>query len=106
MPMTPADAKRIETKLDQLLADVGRMLLIEERQKQDWRRMKAIEERLEKVEAKAAKTAQDLEQWINRGVGAWALAATVFAGLKYWPATQPPEAPRLPVPAISAPSTH
>lgn len=103
--MSPSDAKRIEEKVDALIEDVRSILVIEERQKQDWRRMEAIERRLEAVEGLAKATDKNLERWINRGVGAWALAATIAAGLKYWPvsATLPPEAPRIYAPAIAAP---
>lgn len=76
---------RLENKVDGLIAAVQKLVLIEERQKQDLRRFEAFDDRLRKQEEKLAKVDATLQQWINRGIGAWALAATIAAGLKYLP---------------------
>lgn len=83
--MTPEAAERIERKVDGLVEAVKALVLIEERQKQDWRRMDAFDKRLADLKAQADATDQLLQKWINRGIGAWALAATVAAAFKYLP---------------------
>jgi hypothetical protein len=93
--MTPDQAQRIENGLAGLTEAIYKLretvVLVQDRQRHDLRRFEVLElhfkdgGRVSKVEEKAADTDRKLDQWINRGIGAWALAATILAVLKYLP---------------------
>ena len=83
--LTPDAADRIEKQLAGLTEAVNKLVLIEERQKNDKRRMDAFAERLEAVADKSDATARKLEKWIDRGIGAWFLAAAILSAFKYLP---------------------
>jgi hypothetical protein len=93
--VTHDQAERIERGIAGLTEAIYKLresvVLVQDRQRQDLRRFEAIDAhfkeggRVTKVEEKAAATDKKLEQWINRGIGAWALAASILAALKYLP---------------------
>ena len=72
----------IERRLDRLADAVEKLVLIEERQSAQGVRIGAVEERVITVEAAQRATDKKVDMWINRGIGAWAIAATLFAALK------------------------
>jgi hypothetical protein len=80
--MTADDARRIETKVDGLIEAVGKLVLVEERQQVQSARMDKFDGRMDKLQANHETVDRKLERWINRGVGVWALAAALVAGLK------------------------
>ena len=82
--MTPdtADLLRIERKVDRLSDAVEKLVLIEERQTTQGGRIGLVEQRLAALEASLQATDRKVDMWINRGIGVWALAATLFAILK------------------------
>jgi len=92
--VTPEQAERIERGLSGLTEAIYRLretvVLVQDRQRQDLRRFESLESqfkeggRVTKVEERAAATDKLLQQWINRGVGAWALAATAIAAIRYF----------------------
>lgn len=77
-----ADLLRIESKVDRLSVAVEKLVLIEERQTTQGGRIGAIEQRVAACEASQQATDRKVDMWINRGIGVWALAATLFALLK------------------------
>lgn len=92
-PRNYSSQNRLEEKVDALVAAVNRLVLFEERQavqalaiventKISERiviRMTDVESRLlHRIEAGEVK----LAMWINRGIGVWALAATLFTVYK------------------------
>lgn len=82
--MTDSDFERLETKLDRLADAVSRLVVIEERQSSQGQRTGAIEQRLSTVEEHVRNVDKKLDQWINRGVGMWAivcLAATAVVAI-------------------------
>lgn len=96
----PDDFSRVEKKVDKCLEAIERLVLIDERQVVQGQRMGQIEQRqaametamlaqaeklweaIKAAQAQAAKdnaeTARKLDKWINMGIGAWALASTLF----------------------------
>ena len=77
-----ADLLRIERKVDRLSDAVEKLVLIEERQTTQGGRIGLVEQRLAALEASLQATDRKVDMWINRGIGVWALAATLFAILK------------------------
>lgn len=73
---------RIERKVDRLADAVEKLVLIEERQTTQGGRLSAIEQRVDALAERLGLTDRKVDMWINRGVGAWAIAATLFALLK------------------------
>lgn len=72
----------IERRLDRLADAVEKLVLIEERQSAQGARIDTVEVRISAVEKSVQDTDKKVDKWINRGIGAWALAATVFGLLK------------------------
>lgn len=77
-----ADLLRIERKVDRLSDAVEKLVLIEERQTTQGGRIGLVEQRTAALEASLRATDRKVDMWINRGIGVWALAATLFAVLK------------------------
>lgn len=72
----------IERRLDRLTDAVEKLVLIEERQTAQAARIGQLEARVSECESSQRVTDAKVDMWINRGIGAWALAATVFSVLK------------------------
>lgn len=72
----------IERRLDRLADAVEKLVLIEERQSAQGARISLVEKRISTLETAQRSTEAKVDMWVNRGIGAWALAATVFAALK------------------------
>lgn len=70
----PAALNRLEKKIDELSDAVLKLILLEERQITQAARLTAIEKYVNDVEKTALATEKKLDQWINRGVGIWAVA--------------------------------
>lgn len=77
--MTDEDFRRLEGKVDKLADAVMKLVLVEERQVNQGERIGKVEQRIAAAEVVAAKTDKVVHQWVNRGVGAWAIAAVIFA---------------------------
>ena len=77
--MTDDDFKRLESKVDKLSDAIQRLILIEERQSSQGERIGKVEQRVANVEGQHNKLDTKVERWINRGIGAWAVAAVIFA---------------------------
>ena len=74
---------RLERKVDRLTDAVMRLVLIEERQSTQGERIGALEQRAAMIETSAQKTDRKVDQWINRGIGVWALAMVLFAIVQF-----------------------
>jgi hypothetical protein len=77
--MTPDDTRLIHEKLDKLTEAVSRLVLIEDRQAAQNERMAALDRRLEVAEVEITKVDRKVDRWVQRGIGAYSLAATAFA---------------------------
>jgi hypothetical protein len=80
---TDPDYQRLESKIDKLTDAVMRLVLIEERQSIQGERIDACETRLVELTKLATTTDRKLERWINRGIGAWAVACSLFALVQF-----------------------
>jgi hypothetical protein len=65
------DLSRLEVKVDILTVAINKLVLVEERQSVQALSITSLTARITILE-------QKLDMWINRGVGVWALAATLF----------------------------
>lgn len=81
--MTDDDFKRLESKVDKLSDAIQRLILIEERQSSQGERIGKVEQRVASVEVQHNKLDTKVERWINRGIGVWGLAVTLFALLQF-----------------------
>lgn len=73
--MNEPNLSRLETKVDDLSKAIGALILFEERQAVQAVALAALSMRVTAHEKK-------LDMWINRGVGVWALALTLFTIFK------------------------
>lgn len=85
MELTPihTDFRRLEEKVDKLTDAVMRLVLLEERQSNMSERIGVAEQRITTAEISIAKVDTKVERWINRGIGAWAVAAVIFALVQF-----------------------
>jgi len=77
------DFNRLENKVDKLTDAVLRLVLLEERQSAQGERIGAAEQRIAVNEASLSRVDSKVERWINRGIGAWAIAVVLFAIIQF-----------------------
>jgi hypothetical protein len=77
------DFRRLEDKVDKLTDAVMRLVLVEERQSNMTERISVAEQKISTNEASITKVDTKVERWINRGIGAWAVAAVLFALVQF-----------------------
>jgi uncharacterized coiled-coil protein SlyX len=73
-----SDFRRLESKVDKLTDAVMRLVLIEERQTTQGERIGACEAKLASTETTVQRVDKKVDQWINRGIGVWAVAVVLF----------------------------
>lgn len=78
-----SDFSRLEEKVDKLTDAVMRLVLLEERQTNQGARIGAVEQRVMAAETGLTRVDSKVERWINRGIGAWAVAAALFALIQF-----------------------
>lgn len=81
--MTDDDFKRLESKVDKLTEAVTRLVLVEERLSNQGERIGRVEQRMAVAETAHSKLDRKVEMWVNRGIGVWGLAVTLFALVQY-----------------------
>jgi hypothetical protein len=81
--MTDDDFHRLETKVDKLGEAIQKLILVEERQATQGARIGVVEQRMSSLETAHNKLDRKVEMWINRGIGVWGLAVTLFALLEF-----------------------
>jgi len=74
---------RLEAKVDKLTDAVMRLVVIEERQTAQAERMTAVETKVTNNDAAIIKVDRKVDQWVNRGIGVWLAAVSVFALVKF-----------------------
>lgn len=80
---TPEDFHRLEGKVDKLADAVMKLVLVEERLANQGERIGRVEQRVVAVETAVSKTDKTLQMWVNRGIGVWSLAVTLFALIQF-----------------------
>lgn len=80
---TPEDFHRLESKVDKLADAVMKLVLVEERLANQAERIGRVEQRVVAVETSVGKTDKTLQMWVNRGIGVWSLAITLFALMQF-----------------------
>jgi hypothetical protein len=81
--MTDDDFKRLEAKVDKLGEAIQKLILVEERQANQGQRIGIVEQRMAGIEMSHAKLDRKVEMWVNRGIGVWGLAVTLFALVQF-----------------------
>ena len=75
----PADFRRLELKVDRLTEVISNLVRVEERQLSQGERIGILEKRVSVAEAAGRATDKKVDQWVNRGIGVWAVACVIFA---------------------------
>lgn len=78
---TSSDINRLEEKIDDVGKAIKNLILIEERQTNQAAALSTLRADLAAMQKAQAISDKRLDSWINRGVGAWALATVVWAVL-------------------------
>lgn len=81
--MTDDDFRRLESKVDRLGEAIQKLILVEERQANQGARIGTLEQRIAVAETSHTKLDRKVEMWINRGIGVWGLAVTLFALVQF-----------------------
>ena len=81
--MTDDDFSRLEAKVDKLGEAIGKLILFEERQANQGERIGRCEAQLAAHDVSISRVDRKVEMWINRGIGVWGLAVTLFALVQY-----------------------
>lgn len=81
--VTNEDLRRIESKVDKLTDAVMRLVLLEERQTNQGERIAAVEHKVSDAQEQISKVDNKVERWINRGIGAWAVAGILFTLVQF-----------------------
>lgn len=83
MELSQDDFKRLENKVDKLTDAVTRLILVEERLSTQGVRIGSLETRAALSETAVQRVDRKVDSWVNRGIGVWGLAVTVFALLQF-----------------------
>ena len=78
-----ADLRRLEEKVDKLTDAVMRLVLIEERQSTQGERIGKVEASVAVHEASILAVDRKIDKWVNRGIGVWAFAVTMFTLIQF-----------------------
>ena len=81
--MTDDEFRRLESKVDRLGEAIQKLILVEERQANQGARIGTLEQRIAVAETSHTKLDRKVEMWINRGIGVWGLAVTLFALVQF-----------------------
>lgn len=81
--MTDDDFRRLEGKVDKLSDAVTKLIVFEERQATQGQRIGEVEKEVAVAQSAVSRIDAKVERWINRGIGAWGVAAVVFALMQF-----------------------
>ena len=77
--ITQQDFDRLETKIDNMAVAVTKLILVEERQTNQGERIGNNEKIIAALTVKYETLDRKLDQWINRGIGVWAVVLILYA---------------------------
>lgn len=80
--MMDQDILRLETKLDKLTEAVMRLVVLEERQIHTTEMLRELQVSQAVTDENLRKLEKSQEKWINRGIGAWAVACILWAAIE------------------------
>lgn len=78
----PDDFRRLEQKVDRLTDAIQRLIIIEERQSTMGERIGSLESKTAVHETFLHRVDKKVDQWVNRGMGVWAVAVALLAMLQ------------------------
>lgn len=78
-PVSRADFLRLEQKVDQLNIEYRLLIKLDERMAAQGARIGDLESRMKADEDVTKNLSDEVKSWINRGIGIWAVALTVWA---------------------------
>ena len=73
------DFERVEKKIDEMAAAVVKLILVEERQTTQGKRIGDNETAIATLLVKFESLDKKLDQWVNRGIGVWAVVLILYA---------------------------
>lgn len=79
MSWSDTDFARMDAKLDELVTAVAKLAANERRLDDLESDHRALAKEVKAVDERRASDRRELDKWINRGMGMWALAASGFA---------------------------
>lgn len=83
MALQPEDFRRLEAKVDKLTDAIQRLIIIEERQSTMGERIGVLESKTAVQDSTIHRIDRKVDQWINRGIGVWALAAALITFVEF-----------------------
>lgn len=81
--VTSADFNRLERKVDKMADALQQLVRVEERQTNQGVRIGETEKELVTLATKIDAIDKKVDQWINRGIGVWAVAVTLWAVFEF-----------------------
>lgn len=79
----PEDFRRLESKVDKLTDAISRLLVVEERMANQGERIGKVEASMAAHTIEISHNRSEIDRWVQRGIGAWAVAAVLFAIVKF-----------------------
>lgn len=79
----PDDFRRLEQKVDRLTDAIQRLIIIEERQSTMGERIGSLESKAAVNENFLHRVDRKVDQWVNRGIGVWAVAVVLLTTLQF-----------------------
>lgn len=84
MGLHPEDFRRLEAKVDKLTDAIQRLIIIEERQSTMGERIGVLESKSAVTDTMVQRIDKKVDQWVNRGIGVWALAAALISFIEFF----------------------
>lgn len=78
------DFLRLEGKVNDIATALNKLVVVEERQLTQGERIGRLEAELAAEKERHQATREELNRWINRGIGVWVAVVAVVAGFKFW----------------------
>jgi molybdopterin converting factor small subunit len=73
------DFARLEDKVNSIADALNKLILVEERQLTQGERIGKLEAELAATKEKLTLTKENLDRWVNRGIGVWVAVGTIAA---------------------------
>lgn len=79
----PSDLGRIERKVDKLMEAMEQLIRVEERQSAQGLQVDDLKRAVATLQAAHSDLDRKVEKWVNRGVGVWAVAITIWGLIQF-----------------------